>query len=95
MRKLTVGEVARELGVSTFTVKRWYEFWEILEEDVHKLNDLVQNGMPVLPQCDRLGARADRIWNEDDIEDLKAFRDWVPAGRNCVFLSVLKTREEK
>lgn len=90
MAKLTSSQVAARLDVSPYTIKRWYTFWENLEQtDVKKLNDLVKEGMPVLPKYDSVGARGDRIWDEDDIEDLIAFKHWVPHTKNGIFKEYL------
>lgn len=86
MAKLTTGQIAARLNVSPYTIKRWYSFWENLENtDVKKLNDLCKNGMPVLPKYEVVGARGDRIWDEDDISDLLEFKNWVPHTRNGIF----------
>jgi len=91
MAKLTTGQVAIRLGISTYTLKRWYQFWETLANtDVSELNKLVANGMPALPQCEYVGNRKDRIWNEDDIPELVEFKKWVPATKNGIFTKYLK-----
>lgn len=87
MAKLTTGQVAIRLNVSPYTLKRWYTFWEHLEAtDVAELNKLVKEGMPALPKYETVGARGDRIWDEDDIEELEAFRKWVPHTKQGIFL---------
>ena len=74
MAKLTTGQMAIALNVSSYTLKRWYEFWENLANtDVKKLNELCQNGMPALPECEKIGNRGDRIWDEEDIERLNEY----------------------
>jgi len=86
MAKLTSSQVAARLEVSPYTVKRWYAFWENLEQtDVKKLNDLVKDGMPVLPKYEVAGSRGDRLWDEDDIEDIRAFKNWVPHTKRGIF----------
>ena len=95
MAKLTSGQVAIRLNISPYTLKRWYAFWEELEAyDINELNKLVKEGMPVLPKYEVVGARGDRIWDEDDIEDLIAFQKWIPHTKNGIFLKY-KDREEK
>ena len=84
--KLTASQVAARIGVSSYTVKRWYSFWENLENtDVVTLNELVKNGMPVLPKYLVIGTRGDRVWDEDDIPDLIEFKNWVPHTKNGIF----------
>lgn len=86
MAKLTTGQVAIRLNVSPYTIKRWYEFWEnIANTDVHELDKLVKNGMPVLPEYEVAGSRGDRLWNEEDIEALEEFKAWVPHTKNGIF----------
>lgn len=90
MAKLTSSQVAARLEVSPYTVKRWYTFWENLEKtDIKKLNDLVKDGMPVLPKYEVAGSRGDRLWDEEDIEDLRTFKNWVPRTKNGVFKDYL------
>ena len=83
MKLLTISQVARELEVTPYTIKRWYKFWESV--DVKELNELVKNGMPSLPTYEVIGNRRDRVWNEEDINDLKAFKEWVPTTKNGIF----------
>lgn len=85
-KKLTASQVAARLGVTSYTVKRWYAFWENLANtDVNELNELCKNGMPTLPQYEVAGSRGDRLWDEDDIEELSKFRDWVPHTKKGIF----------
>lgn len=92
MEKLTASEVAVELGVSVYTVKRWYKWYEA--EDVNKLNELTKEGMPGLPKYETMGATKWKIWNKDDIEQLKAFRDWMPHTKNGVMGGLNKKGEK-
>ena len=86
MAKLTSSQVAARLGVSPYTVKRWYAFWENLEQtDIKKLNELVKDGMPVLPKYEVAGSRGDRLWDEDNINDLIEFKQWIPHTKNGIF----------
>lgn len=94
MNKLTTGQVAIRLNVSPYTIKRWYEFWENLANtDVKELNRLCQEGMPALPMCEKVGTRGDRIWNEEDIQMLEEFKNWIPHTKNGIFQKYKK--EEK
>lgn len=86
MKLLTISQVARELDVTPYTIKRWYNFIdEVKNYDVRELDKLVKEGMPVLPEYAVTGTRNDRLWNEEDIEDLKAFKEWVPTTKNGIF----------
>lgn len=82
MAKLTMSQVANRIGVSVYTIKRWYKWLE--SEDVQKLAELVKNGMPVLPKYELVGATKWRYWDENDIEDIIKFKEWVPKTRNGV-----------
>ena len=94
MSKLTTGQVAMKLCVSPYTIKRWYTFWENLENtDVRELNRLVKEGMPVLPKCEKIGARGDRIWDEEDLKDLEEFKNWIPHTKNGIFQKYKKEGE--
>lgn len=91
MVKLTSGQVAMRLNISPYTLKRWYQFWENLKNsDIKELDELVKNGMPVLPDYEVAGARGDRLWDEDDIEALKEFQKWIPATKNGIFAKYIK-----
>lgn len=91
MVKLTSGQVAMRLCISPYTLKRWYQFWEnIKATDVKELNELVKNGMPVLPDYEIAGARGDRLWDENDIKALEEFKNWVPATKNGIFTKYIK-----
>lgn len=90
MAKLTMSQVANRTGVSVYTIKRWYKWLE--SEDVQKLAELVKNGMPVLPKYELVGATKWRYWDENDIEDIIKFKEWVPKTRSGV-MSIKK--EEK
>lgn len=91
MAKLTTGQVANRLNISPYTLKRWYKFWE--SADVNELNELVKNGMPSLPAYEVFGNRGDRVWNEEDIEELKEFQKWIPATKNGIFSKYIKKGE--
>ena len=92
MVRLTAGEVANKIGVSVYTLKRWYKWFE--QEDVNKLNELVKNGMPELPRYETVGATNWKVWMEDDIEQLKKFKEFIPNTR-AGFMGSLNKKEEK
>lgn len=95
MAKLTSGQVAIRLGISPYTLKRWYKFWESL--DVQTLNELVSNGMPTLPAYEIFGAsgiyKGNRVWNEDDLKELQAFQKWIPNTKNGIFKKYINKKE--
>ena len=95
MGKLTTGQVANRLNISTYTLKRWYQFWENLKAtDIKELDRLIKEGMPILPDYIHFGNRGDRIWDEEDITDLEAFKNWVPATKNGIFKKYIN-KEDK
>ena len=51
-----------------------------------------KNGMPGLPKYDTVGSRGDRVWEENDVEQLKAFKAWMPHTKNGI---MGKKKEEK
>lgn len=84
MSKLTSSQVAAKIGVTAYTVKRWYEFIRDLDEE--EIEELVKTmNMPRLPQYEVAGSRGDRLWDEEALPALEAFRDWVPHTKNGVF----------
>lgn len=86
MAKLTSGQVAAKLNISPYTLKRWYTFWENLKAtDIKKLDELIKEGMPILPEYLIAGNRGDRLWDEEDIPDLIKFKEWIPHTRNGIF----------
>lgn len=89
--KLTASQVAYKIGVSVYTIKRWYKWYE--QEDVKKLNELAKQGMPELPQYETIGATKWRYWNEEDIKQLKKFKEWVPHTRGGVMGDLNKKEE--
>lgn len=90
--KLTASQVAAKLNISVYTLKRWYKWYE--QEDVKKLNELVEKGMPTLPQYETIGATKWRYWNKEDVEQLRQFKEWVPHTRGGVMGSLNK-KEDK
>ena len=92
MAKLTVNQVAALIGKTAYTIKEWYKWYE--NEDIKRLNELTEQGMPPLPKYEVVGPTKWRYWEEEDIEQLKAFSDWMPHTRNGVMRSLNK-KEEK
>ncbi len=94
MEKLITTQIANEVGVSVYTLKRWYRWWK--NEDVNKLNELVKNGMPELPAYQKVGNSNWKMWNREDIEQLKKFKEYLPKTRNGFMHSCEnKKKEEK
>lgn len=91
MTRLTASQVANILGVSVYTLKRWYKWYET--EDVKKLNELVKKGMPELPKYETIGATSWKFWNEEDIEQLKKFKEYIPNTRGGFMGSLNKKGE--
>ena len=82
--KLTATQIAAKIGVTSYTVKRWYEFYDDLtEEEKNELH--VEHGMPLLPNYDEVGNRRDKIWDEVDVATLEEFKNWVPPTKNGIF----------
>lgn len=79
MAKLTATDVAYKIGKSVYTVKRWYSWYEQLDEN--ELKKLIKQGMPKLPKYEVIGNTRWRYWDEKDIEQIIKFRDWMPTTR--------------
>lgn len=83
MAKLTASQVAAMVGVSAYTIKRWYNWFENLTTD--EIGKYVSKGMPILPSYETIGTNNWRYWEETDIEQLKRFKEWVPHTKRGVF----------
>lgn len=90
MAKLTASQVSAQLGVTAYTIKRWYNWYE--NENVNRLNELAKQGMPGLPKYDTVGSMGWRYWEETDIEQLRAFKKWMPHTKNGI---MGKKKEDK
>lgn len=93
MGKLTASQVANKLEISAYTLKRWYKWYE--NEDPKKLEELFKKGMPRLPKYETIGATNWRYWNEQDLEQLEKFKNYIPNTRAGFMGSVYKKKEEK
>lgn len=82
--KLTVSQVAALVGKTSYTIKRWYEWYEQLTPD--ELSSYSKEGMPELPRYETVGATQWRYWDEEDVEQIKKFSEWVPHTRGGVFM---------
>lgn len=84
MAKLTASQVASKIGMTSYTIKRWYEFYRDLTPE--EIENLVKEwDMPKLPEYEIAGSRGDRLWDENDIPMLEAFKNWVPHTKNGIF----------
>lgn len=91
MAKLTASQVAAKVNISVYTLKRWYKWYEGLNVD--ELSGYITNGMPELPAYETIGNTAWRYWNEEDVEKIIEFKDWVPHTRAGVMGSLSKKGE--
>ena len=66
-------------------------FVDLTEEEVEANHENL--GMPKLPKYELVGTRGDRLWNESDIDAIRAFKDWRPLTRNG-FLKNMKPKGE-
>ena len=84
MAKLTASQIASQIGVSVYTVKRWYDWYsKLTDAEIKELKE--KHKMPELPECELVGATKWRYWDEKDVAGLIQFRDWVPNTRNGIF----------
>lgn len=75
--RITVNKVAQFLDVSVVTINNWYKWYN--NEAFTKPKET-----PYLPPYQQDHPRGVRYWTEDDLYDLKKFRDWIPRGRGGV-----------
>jgi hypothetical protein len=73
---LSASEVSRELNVSVKTLTGWYKWYT---SEIPK-----PENVPTLPMYVQEHERSPRLWNPDDLDTLKKFKEWVPRGRNGV-----------
>lgn len=90
MGKLTINQVAVKVGKTSYTIKRWYSWYEKLSPE--ELESYKKQGMPELPKYETVGPTQWRYWEEEDIRQIKKFSKWVPRTKGGVFL---KNEEEK
>jgi hypothetical protein len=83
MPKLTASQVAGMVGVSSYTIKRWYNWYENLSKE--ELKQLADNGMPILPNYETVGSTKWRYWEDADIQKIIEFKNWVPHTKNGIF----------
>ena len=88
----TASEMASKLGISVYTLKRWYKWYE--NEDVKVLDELYKKGMPELPKYQTIGPTKWKFWDVDAIEQLKKFKEFIPHTRGGFMGSVDKKGEK-
>ena len=91
METLTASQVAGIIGVSVYTLRRWYDWFE--QEDTSKLEELFKKGMPKLPEYKTMGPTKWRYWEASDIEVLKKFKEFIPHTRGGFMGSLNKKGE--
>lgn len=80
---LTASAVANKLGVSVKTLTNWYKWYN--DESIAK-----PEKFPELPPYKQDSPRSRRYWEKKDLPKLKAFRDWIPKGRNGLMGAINK-----
>lgn len=93
MAKLTASQIGAKLNKTAYTIKRWYKWYEQLTEE--EKQEYIKNGMPELPKYETVGATNWRYWDEQDLEKLQKFSDWVPHTRGGVMGIISNKKEEK
>lgn len=90
---LTASQIAAKVGVTPYTIKRWYEFYTDLDEE--EIEELHAQGMPLLPKYEviQYNKREDKVWDLNDVELLIQFRDWVPPTKRGIFQKYKKEGE--
>lgn len=81
--KLTATQIGARIGVTSYTIKRWYEFFNDLDAEEKRI--LHKQGMPMLPDYVVKNDRGDREWDEKAVKILEQFRDWVPPTKSGIF----------
>lgn len=90
--KLTATQMGAKIGVTSYTIKRWYEFYNDLDEE--ELNELhTEHNMPILPKYETVGNRGDRVWDEEDVLLLEEFKNWVPPTKRGLFKKYMNKEE--
>lgn len=92
MAKLTASQMAAEIGVSVYTLNRWYKWYNQVSKE--KLDELKKKGMPRLPQFELIGSTNWKYWDSGVIEQLKAFKEWMPHTRAGVMSDINKKGKE-
>lgn len=76
----TASEMANKIGISVYTLKRWYKWYE--NTDAETLEELYKKGMPELPKYKTIGTNLKwKFWDETAIEQLIKFKEFVPHTR--------------
>lgn len=77
MEKITATKISQFLNISTTTLNSWYKWYN--DPTFKKPKDT-----PYLPPYSQEHPRAPRYWTEDDLYDLRKFKEWIPKGRGGV-----------
>lgn len=77
MEKISATKVTQYLDISYNTLNSWYRWYN--NPMYPKPKD-----MPKLPEFIQDTPRGPRYWTEDDLYDLRKFKEWIPKGRNGV-----------
>lgn len=74
MNGLKIEEVAVKVGVSSMTINRWYKFKR------ENPKDSISKTLPAYKMA-TTSSGCVRIWNPDDVEKLKVFKNNMKYGR--------------
>lgn len=77
MQKITATKISQFLNISVATLNSWYKWYN--NEEFSKPKDT-----PYLPPYIQDTPRGPRYWTEDDLYDLRKFKEWIPKGRGGV-----------
>lgn len=76
-KRITATKITQFLDISVQTLNSWYAWYN--DPKFEK-----PEGTPYLPPYEQANPRAPRYWTEDDLYDLRKFKEWVPKGRGGV-----------
>ena len=76
-KRITATKITQFLDISVQTLNSWYAWYNDPEFEKPE-------GTPYLPPYEQEHPRAPRYWTEDDLYDLRKFKEWVPKGRGGV-----------
>ena len=77
MKKITATKISQYLNISVVTLNYWYKWY-------NDSKSVKPKDTPYLPPYEQANPRAPRYWTEDDLYDLKKFKEWIPKGRGGV-----------
>lgn len=76
-KRITATKITQFLDISVQTLNSWYQWYNNAEFEKPK-------DTPYLPPYEQKHPRAPRYWTEDDLYDLRKFKEWIPRGRGGV-----------